>query len=208
MKEASIAADIQASDLQALNQKLQAANVIASREGVVTWVNKNIGAAVKEGDPLARIADLGSFKIQGSISDNYLGQLRRNMPAVVRIGDIQIRGAVVNIQPAVQNGIVMFDIQLDDPGNKLLRPNMKVDVFLVTASQNNVLRVSNGQTFKGSGPQYVFVLKNGIAEKRQVTVGMSNFDYVALTGDIRQGEVVITTDMSNYKNAKTVKIDN
>lgn len=208
MKEASIAADIQANDLQALNRKLQLANIVASRDGVVTWVNKNIGAAVREGDALARIADLGSFKIQGSISDSYLGQLHRNMAAIIRIGDTQVRGAVVNIQPAVQNSIVTFDIQLDDPGNKLLRPNMKVDVYLVTASQNNVLRVANGQAFKGSGPQYVFVLKNGVAEKRKITVGMTNFDYVELTGDIKQGDVVITTDMSDYKNAKTVKIIN
>jgi len=208
MKEAGIAADIQASDLQALNRKLQLASIVASRDGVVTWVNKNIGATVREGDALARIADLGSFKIQGSISDSYLGQLHRNMAAIIRIGDTQIKGTVVNIQPAVQNGIVTFDIQLDEPGNKLLRPNMKVDVFPVTASQNNVLRVANGQAFKGSGTQYVFVLKNGLAEKRMVTVGMTNFDYVELTGDIKQGEEVITTDMSDYKNAKTVKIIN
>ena len=208
MKEASIAADIQANDLEALNRKLQLANIVASRDGVVTWVNKNIGAAVREGDALARIADLGSFKIQGSISDSYLGQLHRNMAAIIRIGDTQVRGAVVNIQPAVQNSIVTFDIQLDDPGNKLLRPNMKVDVYLVTASQNNVLRVANGQAFKGSGQQYVFVLKNGVAEKRKITVGMTNFDYVELTGDIRQGETIITNDMSDYKNAKTVKIIN
>lgn len=208
MKEATIAADIQGSDLQALNRKLQLASIIASRDGVVTWVNKNIGAAVREGDALARIADLGSFKIQGSISDSYLGQLHRNMAAVIRIGDMEIRGSVINIQPAVQNSIVTFDIQLDDPGNKLLRPNMKVDVYLVTASQNNVLRVANGQAFKGSGAQYVFVLKNGMAEKRKITVGMTNFDYVELTGDIKQGEEVITTDMSDYKNAKTVKVIN
>src|SRR5882757_4244467 len=75
IKEAEIAADILMNDLKQLQHKLDLANIIATRAGVVTYVNKNIGANVREGESLARIADLGSFKIQGSISDNSLDQL-------------------------------------------------------------------------------------------------------------------------------------
>ncbi len=208
MKEAEIAADIQENDLKALAHKLQLADIVASREGVVTWVNKNIGAAIREGDPLARIADLSSFKVQGSISDNYLDQLHRNMPAIVRINETQIRGTVVNIQPSVQNGIVTFDIQLDERDNKLLRPNMKVDVFLITASQTNVLRVANGPAFKGTDVQDIFVVKGATAEKRKVHIGMTNFDFVEIKDNIKQGDVVITSDMAEYKNATKITINN
>jgi len=85
MKEAAIAAAIQANDLHELERKLQLANIVASRNGVVTWVNKNLGTAIHEGDALARIADLGSFKVQGSISDTYLDQLHNAMSAIIRI---------------------------------------------------------------------------------------------------------------------------
>jgi len=200
MKEAGIAADIQASDLNALARKLQQANINATRDGVVTWVNKNIGTAIHEGDALVRIADLSSFKIQGSITDNYLDQLRNNMVAIIRINDTQIKGRVVNIQPSVKNGIVTFDIQLDEQSNKLLRPNLKVDVFLVTTSQNNVLRVANGPAFKGTGAQDIFVVNNGIAEKRKVHIGMTNFDYVEVKDNVKPGDVIITSDLSDYKN--------
>ncbi len=98
MKEAEIAASIQQNDLHELERKLQLANIVASRDGVVTWVNKNIGAAVHEGDALARIADLSSFKVQGSISDNYLDQLHNAMTAIIRINETQVRGTVVNIR--------------------------------------------------------------------------------------------------------------
>ena len=75
IKEAEIASSIQQNELHELERKLQLANIVAGRDGVVTWVNKNIGAAVHEGESLARIADLSSFKVQGSISDNYLDQI-------------------------------------------------------------------------------------------------------------------------------------
>jgi HlyD family secretion protein len=208
MKEAEIAAAIQESDLRALERKLKLANIVASRDGVVTWVNKNIGANVHEGEALARIADLSSFKVQGSVSDNYLNELRRGVTAIVRTIDTALRGTVVNIQPSVQNNLVSFDIQLDDRNNKLLRPNMKVDVYLVTASRHNILRIANGPAFKGASTQDIFVVNNNKAERRTIQIGMSNFDYVELKNNVKAGELIIISDMSSFKNAKEITIDN
>jgi HlyD family secretion protein len=208
MKEAEIAADIQENDQKELERKLQLANIVASRPGVVTWVNKNIGSTIREGESLVRIADLGSFKVVGSLSDNYIDQVYNGMTAIIRINETKMRGKVVNIYPSVQNGIVSFEIALDELNNKLFRPNMKVDVFLVTATHNDVLRVSNGAAFKGSSTQDVFVVHNGKAERRTVHIGMTNFDFVEIKDNLQSGDVIITSDMSDYKNAKEITITN
>lgn len=206
MRESEIAAEIQQNDLLELQRKLQLADIIASRAGVVTWVNKNIGAAVHEGEPLARIADLESFKVVGSISDEYIDQLHNNMPVIVRISKTQLRGTVSNIYPSVQNNIVTFDIHLAEPNNKLFRPNMKVDVFPVTATRHDVMRVANGAAFKGPSAQDVFVLGNGKATRRTIHTGMTSFDYVEVKDNMQPGEVIITSDMSEYKNVKEITI--
>lgn len=206
MRESEIAADIQQNELQVLERKLTLANIVASRSGVVTWVNKNIGASVREGESLARIADLSSFKVQGSISDNYIDQLHLNMPVIVRINDVQLRGTVSNISPAIVNRVVSFDVQLNERNNKLLRPNMKVDVYPVTARHSDVLRVVNGPALKGSSAQDIFVLANGKAQRRPVHLGMMNFDYVEILDQVKAGEVVITSDMSEFKQAKEITV--
>ncbi|PTT04239.1 efflux transporter periplasmic adaptor subunit [Pedobacter sp. HMWF019] len=208
IREAEIALAIQRNDQNALKRKLDLANVVATRDGVITWVNKNIGASIKEGESLARIADLSSFKIAGSVSDNQLDQLHNNMPVIVRINDIQLRAHIVNISPAVNNGIVSFDAQLEERNNKLLRPNMKVDIFLVTATRNGAVRVANGPAFKGSNLQEIFVLNKGKAERRTVKTGLSNFDYVEILTGIKPGEVVITSDMKAYENTTEVAVNN
>jgi HlyD family secretion protein len=205
-KEAEIALAIQESELRELQRKLQLAEIVATRKGVVTWVNKNIGANVSEGEALARIADLSSFKIQGSISDNFIEQLRVGLTAIVKFNDSLIRGTVVNIQPAIQNNIVTFDVRLNERSNSILRPNMKLDVYLVTAAKNNIKRVVNGSTFKGSSTQDVFVLNGDKAIRRTVHIGLSNFDYVELLDNVKPGEVIIVSDMSAYKNAKEITI--
>jgi len=208
IKEAGIAADIQESDLKALKRKLDLANVVATRAGVITYVNKNIGANIHEGETLARIADLGSFKVQGSISDNSMDQLHSGIPVIVRINDAQLRGHVTNVSPSVQNSIISFDIQLDDRANKQLRPNLKVDVFLVTAAHSKIMRVANGPAFKGPTVQDIFVINGGKAEKRTVHIGLTNFDYVEIQDGVKPGDVVITSDMTEYKNSKEVVVNN
>ncbi|HEY9003008.1 MAG TPA: HlyD family efflux transporter periplasmic adaptor subunit [Mucilaginibacter sp.] len=206
-KEAEIAAAIQQNDLNELQRKLNLANVVATRSGVVTYVNKNIGANIKEGETLAKIADLSSFKVTGSLSDSYLDQLHNGMPVIVRFNDIQLRGSVSNVYPSVQNGIITFDIQLEERNNKQLRPNMKVDVYLVTAVHNKVMRVANGPAFKGASPQEIFVLNgNGKAEKRSVHTGLSNFDFVEVKDGVKPGDVVITSDMTEFKNSKELTV--
>jgi len=208
IREAEIALAIQRNDLDALKRKLDLADVIATRAGVITWVNKNIGTSVHEGDALVKIADLSGFKVAGSMSDNLLDKIHNNMAAIIRIGNTQLRGSIVNISPSVSNAIVSFDIQLNQKDSKELRPNQKVDVFLVTATRNGVLRIANGPAFNGSNLQEVFVVKNGIAERRAVKTGLSNFDYVEILSGLKAGDEVITSDMGNYKNTKTITISN
>ncbi|WP_431291868.1 efflux RND transporter periplasmic adaptor subunit [Pedobacter sp. P26] len=208
IREAEIALAIQRNDLDALKRKLDLADVIATRPGVITWVNKNIGSSVHEGDALVKIADLSGFKVAGSMSDNLLDKIHNNMAAIIRIGNTQLRGSIVNISPSVSNAIVSFDIQLNQKDSKELRPNQKVDVFLVTATRNGVLRIANGPAFNGSNLQEVFVLKNGIAERRTVKTGLSNFDYVEILSGLKAGDEVITSDMGNYKNTKNITISN
>jgi HlyD family secretion protein len=207
IRELELVAAVQEEDLKELGRKLQLANVVATRPGVITWVNKNIGASIQEGEPLVRIADLESFKVVGSISDNYLSQLHNGMSAIVVINDKKFRGVVTNINPSVQNGIISFEVQLNERKDPLFRPKMKVDVYLVTDKHANVLKVANGPAFKGSSVQDVFILANGKATRRTVHIGMTNFDYVELKDNVQKGEVVITSDMSDYKNVNEITIN-
>ena len=206
MKEVALAASIQQNDLEVLGRKLIQANIQASREGVVTWVNKNIGAAVQPGEVLARIADLSGFKVKGTISDNSIGLLKNGMTAIVRIGEAQVRGKVVNIYPSVQNATVSFDIKPDSSNNKLFRPNLKADVFLVTDQHEQVLKVSNGPAFQGTPSQYIYVLKDGVASRKLVQIVLSNFDDVELKDQVKEGDVIITSDLKEFKNSSQIII--
>lgn len=206
MRASEIAARIQGKDLDELSRKLMQANIVATRHGVITWVNKNIGSKISEGASLAKVANLGSFRIVGSVSDAFADQVRTGMPVIARINDSLLRGTVMNVHPAVENNILSFDVQLDDRSNRLLRPNMKLEIFLVTAVAKNVLRVANGAAFNGGASQELFIVQGGKAIRRQVAIGLSNFDHVELKSEVAAGAEVIISDMKAYKHLPVITL--
>ena len=209
IRETQISASIQEKELKEFERKLQQADILTTRAGVLTFVNKNLGVKVGEGEILARIADLGSFKIQGTISDNYMQQVRVGMPILVKLNDTTVRATLANIAPSVSNNILMFDATLDHKANAAFRPKMKVEVFLITDSRPKTVRVANGAAFKAGPTQSIFVLRtDGKAERRTVKIGLTSFDFVEITEGVKAGETVIISDLSAYKNVDVIDINN
>ena len=207
IRETQISASIQEKELRAFERKLQQANILTTRAGVLTFVNKNLGQNVNEGDVLARLADLSSFKLIGSISDNYAAQIHINMPVLVKLNDSIMRGSLAQIYPSVQNNVMTFEVALDSKSNPAFRPKMKTEVFIVTDSRRNILRVANGPAFKGGSVQEVFILrKDGKAERRTVKIGLTSFDFVEITEGVQKGETVIISDLTKYKNVNEIEI--
>lgn len=198
--------NIREKDIKGVSDKLKNAAISSARDGVITWVNNKIGAEINEGEELVRIADLSSYKVEASISDTYADEVKAGRTALVRINKTDLRGIISNVQPAVENGTVKFSISLSDKNSKLLRSNLKVDVFVITSFKENTIRVKNGAAFNGSEAQKVFVLEGENAVVRKVKIGESNSDYVEVLSGIKAGESVITSEMQDFIHLSKVKI--
>lgn len=206
LRETELGAQIEGKNLQELQHKLKMANIVADRPGVLTWVNENIGSSVNEGEMLAKVADLGSFRVEGSCSDVYAEQVKAGLSAIIKINDAQLRGVITQVKPAVKDGVIGFTIQLDNARNESLRPNMKVEVYVVTSNSTKTLRVANGPAFTGKRKQYVYVLENGSARRREIETGLSNFDYVEIKSGLKPGEKVILINMNDYEHLEELTI--
>ncbi|MHA4741682.1 efflux RND transporter periplasmic adaptor subunit [Dyadobacter sp. MSC1_007] len=206
LRETELGAQIEGKNLQELQHKLKMADIVADRKGVLTWVNENIGSSVNEGEMLAKVADLGSFRVEGSCSDVYADQVKAGLSAIVKVNEQLLRGIVTQVKPAVKDGAIAFAVQLDNAKNASLRPNMKVEVYLVTSKSTRTMRVPNGPTFTGKRKQFVYVLKNGVAHRREVETGLSNFDFVEIKSGLQVGEQVILTDMNSYQHLEEITI--
>lgn len=207
LREMELQTTIQQREIKEFSRKLEQAEVVASRNGVLTWVNENIGTTVGEGDALARIAGLESFRIEGQISDIYSEKIHVGQGVIVRINEQDLRGLISNIKPTVTDGVIQFVVQLQEQNHELLRPNLKVEVFIITESKNNTIRIANGPVFRGRKQQTIYVLENGVAKQRTVKIGLANFDYVEILDNLQAGEEVIITDMKDYEHLAEIVVE-
>ena len=193
-------------DYAVARERLGRTCVTADRPGVVTWVQSQEGASVSEGDPVARVSDPTSYRVEASLSDVLARRLTVGLPAMVRSGDTTLTGVVRKVLPTVQNGIVTFEVALDQPNHPVLRPNLRVDVHAVTEQRPTTLRVRRGPLINLEGRDVVFVIKGDEAIRTHVTVGLSNFEYYEITDGLAEGDVVIISDMSDYSKSKEVQL--
>ena len=216
-QEKSLVADLMELDLNItihennileLEKRLELAEAKSVRNGVITWVKDNIGENVNQGEIIARIADLEKFKVESKISDIHAPKLIVGNPVKVRINDIDLLGLISNIKPTIENGIINFIVELDDKTNEHLRSNLRVDVFVITSSKNDIIRVENGPFINGSGRQDIFVVSGDDAYLRTVVIGETNFDWVEVEKGLEPGEEVIITNMEDHIHQTKVKIKN
>jgi HlyD family secretion protein len=206
MRALELEISIQDKNIRALESKIEQAEVKAQKDGVVTFANGNIGSSVQSGEVVARIADLSSFSIQATISDAYANQLKIGSPVKIRIKDEDMEGQIRQILPNISNGLVTFLVQPENPGHAALRPNLRVDVFVITAFRDHVVRLKNGPFYQGEKEMRVFVVKDDQAVARKVLIGETNFDYVEIAKGLQEGEKIVISDMKAYEHLDKIDI--
>ncbi|QNE39081.1 HlyD family efflux transporter periplasmic adaptor subunit [Hymenobacter sp. NBH84] len=207
VRELGYTMQMQQRSIAELAGKLTQADISSPRPGVLTWVNEDLGSTVRQGDVLARVADLSSFRVRATIADTYAGQLSPGGAVVVRLNnDTDLRGTIGTISPAADKGVVTFYAQLAQDHHPDLRPNLRADVFVVTKAHPKAVRVKNGPFYQGGREQPVFVVKDGWAERRTVRFGDSNFDYVEVISGLRPGEQIVLSDMKEHQDTPRLRI--
>ena len=125
----------------------------------------------------------------------------------IRTGDNYLAGYIGTINPSVAEGVINFDVELNESHENILRPNMRVDVYVVLSKKDNIMRVRKGPFYNGSVDQGIFVMNGDAARKKTVDIGIANYDYVELIGQINQGDTVIISDMSRFKHVDEIEVE-
>lgn len=195
-------------ELAEMKRTLDDAQVRSPRKAILTYINNQIGAQVGQGSQIAVISDLSHFKVDGEIADTYGDRVAAGGRAIVKIGSEKLEGRVSSVTPLSKNGVISFSVQLVEDNHRRLRSGLKTDVYVMNSVKEDVLRLANASYYVGRGEYELFVrTSDGEVEKRKVRLGDSNFEYVEVVSGLQQGDRVIVSDMSRYKNKKKLKLN-
>ena len=192
--------------LAEIKRTLEEARILSPRKAVLTYINNNIGAQIAQGAQVATLSDLSSFKVEATIADGYSDRMAVGGRVLVRTGREQLGGSISSFNPQAKNGMVDFTVSFDEPSHRLLRPGLKVEVYVLTSEKSNVVRIKSGTFYQGPGKYRLFVVDGDRLTARDVTLGEASYDYIEVTGGLRQGERVVVGDMTQYQGRNSIRI--
>lgn len=199
--------NIQVKRLRELKRKLNETQVRSPQNGVITWINEDIGKTVAEGEPLVKIANLNRYKVEATTSDRNSEKLQIGLPVEVRIGKERLTGKVDRILPEIVNNTVRFFIVLDEDDHEALRPSLRTEIYIIQNEKKSVLRAKRGTGLKGTKTQFLYKVKGNQATKVRVTKGLVSSEYFEITAGLNAGDKVIVSETEDFDHMDTFIIE-
>lgn len=190
---------------QESRRQLDLAMLRADRDGVLTWILPEVGAMVRRGDIVARIADLSTYRVVAQISDVHASRIGAGLRVNVRLEGLTLAGTIETVDPRIENGVMKFYVTLDDPSHPRLRNNLRTDVSVVTGRRAGILVVRRGALARSSASQ-AFVVRGGDAVRVPVRFGLAGEETIEIADGLREGEEVVISDMSEYEDVAKVRL--
>ncbi|HEU4889691.1 MAG TPA: HlyD family efflux transporter periplasmic adaptor subunit [Thermoanaerobaculia bacterium] len=186
-------------------RQLELAMLRADRDGVLTSIVQEVGATIRRGDVLARIADLSAYRVEASISDVHAAKLAAGMRAKVTLEGAAIDGIIESVDPRIVNGVVKFFVTLDQPAHPRLRNNLRVDVAVITGTRGNTLVVRRGALGR-TNATHAFVVRDDAAVRVPVRYGLAGTEQIEILEGLSAGDEVVISDISQYDDVAELRL--
>ena len=172
LEQTKAALDVQKEVLDNLKKNIEMRSPIA---GVVTARNYEAGNLFT-GTPVLHVMQINPLKIIANVQEQYYPAVKLGMPVEIRTdifpGEV-FAGKVSLIYPALDASTRTFTVEVTVPnGNEKLRPGMFARSTFNMGDKEGIM-VPDVAVLKqvGSSERYLYVVKDGKAERRSVKVG-------------------------------------
>ena len=191
--------------------QVEALKVRAGLNGVLQVIQVEVGQQVTLGQNLARVANPAKLKAELKIAETQAKDISIGLPVSVDTRNGIIPGRVIRIDPASQNGTVTVDASLEPEGDmpKGVRPDLSVDGTIQLEKLDNVLYV--GRPVHGSENSTIGLFKVDVATKEavrvQVRLGRSSVNTIEILDGLKEGDLVILSDTSQWDNSDRIRLN-
>jgi HlyD family secretion protein len=190
-------------------EELDALQVKATMNGVLSALPVEVGAQVQPGTNLARVADPTKLKAEVRIAETQAKDIAIGENAQIDTRNGIVDGHVSRIDPAVENGTVTVDVRISSPLPKGARPDLSVDGTIELERLDDVVYV--GRPAFGQEKSTVGIFKladNGSdAVRTQVQLGRSSVNTIEIVSGLQPGDKVILSDMSQWDSNDRIRLN-
>jgi multidrug efflux pump subunit AcrA (membrane-fusion protein) len=189
----------------------QALEVRAGISGVLNPLATplQIGEHVTPGTTLAEVVQPDRLKASVKVAETEARDIQIGQPAEIDTHNGVVSGRVTRIDPAVQNGTVTVDVELEGALPPGARPDLSVDGTIDLERLANVLYVGRPASGNENSTISLFRLDpdGKGAVQVPVKVGRASVNEIQILGGLHEGDTVILSDMSRWDSADRIRLD-
>jgi multidrug efflux pump subunit AcrA (membrane-fusion protein) len=200
----------QAQALLALKQRQQEAlSVKAGISGVLVDLPHQVGEHVAPGTTLAKVVQLDQLKASLKIAETQARDIQIGQPSEIDTHNGVIQGKVMRTDPAVVNGTVTVDVELEGTLPQGARPDLSVDGTIDLDRMANVLYVGRPAFGNENSTISLFKLSadGKTAVRVPVKVGKASVNAIQVIEGLQNGDTVILSDMSRWDNTDRIRLE-
>tara|TARA_B110000438_G_scaffold155489_1_gene149249 strand:- start:20 stop:892 length:873 start_codon:yes stop_codon:yes gene_type:complete len=182
-------------------------NIIADFEGKLG--KREIAQGVLGSNSLIiTLDDLKKIVIDIKVPENYVGVLKPGLKTEItssafnKVFNGKVDSISSRIDPSTRS--ILARILVDNSGFEII-PGQLMTAKVIYNEENQVGVPESALTIQGD-TAFVYVVIEGMAEKRNVVIGKRNFGKVSIVSGVSEGDLVISEGISKVRGKTKVKI--
>jgi len=189
---------------------LSRATVTSPMDGVIRSLNAKVGLQLSIGDPIAEILEIDRLKGVVGIPESDVSAVRTLDSvdiAIQALNNKKVTAKKYFLSPSPENIARLYNLELEisnSDGNILAGMFIRADI--IKKQVDNILKIPFYSVISRNNEQYVYVEENGIAKKKDVTLGIMEKWMVQVTSGLQNGDKVIIEGHRDVENEQKVKI--
>ena len=185
----------------------QSVMVKAPISGTLTRTNVRESDNVQKEQELFTIARMDRLKATVWVPDTKIGDIKKGQKATALWNGIVLTGEVVQVDLSVNQARQAFGVvtEFANPGLKV-RAGVTATVAIEAYQSDRAIVVGRKNIVRTGDHAYVFTAENGLARRKEVTLGRSaDIDVEILTG-LQPGETLITAGQMHLDDGTKIRV--
>ena len=189
--------------------QVEALHVKAGMNGVLQQMPVDVGQRVKIGDNLARVADPTKLKAEIKIAETQAKDVQIGEKTTIDTRNGVVTGHVTRVDPAVEQGTVKVDAQIDGELPRGARPDLTIDGTIELERLDDVIYVGRPAFGQENNTVSIFKLVSGSSEavRTPVKLGRSSVNSIEIINGLQPGDQVILSDTSAWDAHERIRLN-
>ncbi len=197
-------------DLEYAQLQYSRCTIVAPMDGVIRTLHAEVGLLLSVADPIAEILKIDQLKAIIGIPEsdvNAVSKLHTIELTIKALGNEKIVGPIHFLSPSPESFARIYNLEVEvDNSDGRIFPGMFVRADIVKSTVTNAISIPFYSVISRNDEQFVFVEKEGAAEKRNVSLGIMEQWMVEITEGLKSGDKLLIEGHRDVEDGQKIKV--